>query len=140
MGDIKMAKTTVILNIDGQKEYLTQVSISEAITKLKQLDPNTTVIEFLSIEGINAVSMYQNFKNQISKAIEVFEMFEPMSVEDIAICLLLNVTQKIPILETPEHKHLIKSAQRVSSVNSLKSQALHFMQFMEWQGFEFLAP
>lgn len=134
---MQMAKTTLIIIENGKTLYFVQESLTNAIKELKKLS-NEAVIQFCNIAGIDAFKIYQNYTNQIQNCIQIFELFENMQESEIAKCMLLAVKQRLDILETPKHLHLIKHAQRIGHDDTFKNQAPSFMNYLQWQGFEFI--
>lgn len=132
-----MVKTTLIISENGKTLYFVQEDLTNAIKQLKKLS-NEAVIQFCNVAGIDAFKIYQNYTNQIQNCIQIFELFENMQENEIAKCMLLAVKQRLDILETPKHLHLIKHAQRISCDETFKNQAPSFMHYLQWQGFEFI--
>lgn len=133
-----MIKTTLIINENGETKHFVQHSLTQAITVLEGLSENSQ-IQFCNIAGIDGYKIYQNYTNQIPYCIQVFKLFENMDESEVAKCMLLSVRLRIDILHTPKHLHLIKHAQRIGPDDSLQNQAKNFMQYLQWQGFEFLS-
>lgn len=132
-----MIKTTLIIVENGKTKYFVQQSLTQAITELENLS-ETAQIQFCNIAGIDGFKIYQNYKNQIPNCIQIFKLFENMDESEVAKCMLLAVKLRLDILDTPNHLHLIKHAQRIGHDDNLQNQAQNFMQYFQWQGFEFL--
>lgn len=133
-----MIKTTLIIVENGEIKHYFQQSLTQAIDILKNLS-ETAQIQFCNIAGIDGFKIYQNYANQIPNCIEIFKLFENMNECDVAKCMLLSVKLRLDLLDTPNHLHLIKHAQRIGPDDSLQMQAKNFMQYLQWQGFEFLS-
>lgn len=137
-----MPKTTMILNVDGERKTFVGEEISSVLPALENIQQTAEKVwvESMNIEGINAFNITQNGSDKLTYIISVFKMLEGSTPSDVAKYMYVSIFNKIDMLDAPHHIERIHAVERINGYNDFRAiaQATKGMFYYEWQGFEFL--